>query len=150
MNEVHTTHSWDFLGVNLLHQYNQLGTDTISNVVGGVIDSESLSDKDLGPVPQKFKAHCIPGDNFTLSNYDRSHTASTIAGSVVSNTGLLGMAQGAAWGGAPSARLAIYKACWFNMCTEANVLAAMDDGIVDSVDVLSLQWVHSLPNQSIS
>jgi len=73
-----------------------------------------------------------------------------IAGSVVPNTGLLGMAQGAACGGAPSARLAIYKACWFNMCTEANVLAAMDDGIVDSVDVLSLQWVHPLPNQSIS
>lgn len=39
MNKVHTTHSWDFLGVNSLYQYNQQGTEASSDVIIGVIDS---------------------------------------------------------------------------------------------------------------
>ena len=63
---------------------------------------------------------------------------STIAGSVVANASLFGMARGIARGGAPSARLAIYKACWFNLCSDADILNAMDDAISDGVDILSL------------
>jgi len=48
------------------------------------------------------------------------------------------MAKGTARGGAPGARLAIYKACWFNFCSDADVLSAMDDAIHDGVDILSL------------
>jgi len=48
------------------------------------------------------------------------------------------MAKGTARGGAPGARLAIYKACWFNFCNDADVLSAMDDAIHDGVDILSL------------
>lgn len=39
MNKVHTTHSWDFLGVNSLYHYNQQETEASSDVVVGVIDS---------------------------------------------------------------------------------------------------------------
>lgn len=67
-----------------------------------------------------------------------THTASTIAGSVVANVSLFGMARGTARGGATSARLAIYKACWFEMCSDADILSAMDDSISDGVDILSL------------
>lgn len=67
-----------------------------------------------------------------------THTASTIAGSVVENVSLFGMAGGTARGGAPSARLAIYKVCWFGFCSDADILLAMDDAISDGVDILSL------------
>ena len=65
---------------------------------------------------------------------------STIAGSVVANASLFGMARGIARGGAPSARLAIYKACWFNLCSDADILNAMDDAISDGADILSFPW----------
>ncbi|CAI8616332.1 unnamed protein product [Vicia faba] len=67
-----------------------------------------------------------------------THTASIIAGSIVANASLFGIAKGTARGGAPSARLAIYKACWFGFCSDADVLSAMDDAIHDGVDILSL------------
>ncbi|XP_062170955.1 subtilisin-like serine-protease S [Alnus glutinosa] len=74
-----------------------------------------------------------------------THTASTIAGSVVANVSLFGMARGTARGGAPSARLAIYKACWFEMCSDADILSAMDDSISDGVDILSLSLGPTTP-----
>lgn len=67
-----------------------------------------------------------------------THTASTIAGSIVANVRLFGMARGTARGGAPSARLAIYKACCFDMCSEADIHSALDDAISDGVDILSI------------
>ena len=74
-----------------------------------------------------------------------THTASTIAGAVVENVSLFGMARGTARGGAPSARLAIYKACWFNLCYDADILSALDDAINDVVDILSLSFGPSPP-----
>ncbi|CAI9778330.1 unnamed protein product [Fraxinus pennsylvanica] len=41
-------------------------------------------------------------------------------------------------GGAISAPLAIYKACWFNLCSDADVLAALDDATNDGVDIISM------------
>ncbi|KAK9153713.1 hypothetical protein Sjap_001193 [Stephania japonica] len=76
-----------------------------------------------------------------------SHTASTVAGSVVSNVSLLGMARGTARGGAPSARLAIYKACWFGFCSDADLLSAFEDATDDGVDIISIS-VGSPPTQS--
>ncbi|XP_058733394.1 subtilisin-like serine-protease S [Vicia villosa] len=74
-----------------------------------------------------------------------THTASTIAGSIVANASLFGIAKGTARGGAPSARLSIYKACWFGFCSDADVLSAIDDAIHDGVDILSLSFGPNPP-----
>ncbi|KAJ4780620.1 hypothetical protein LUZ62_064877 [Rhynchospora pubera] len=77
-----------------------------------------------------------------------THTSSTVAGRSVSNVSALGgFAYGTVSGGAPLARLAVYKVCWpipgpnpniENTCFEADMLAAIDDAIGDGVDVLSI------------
>ncbi|KAM0886202.1 hypothetical protein ACQ4PT_029837 [Festuca glaucescens] len=68
-----------------------------------------------------------------------THVASTIAGVEVRGVSYGGLATGVARGGAPRARLSIYKACWQGAgCPDATVLAAIDDAIHDGVDVLSL------------
>ncbi|URD92220.1 Subtilase family [Musa troglodytarum] len=68
-----------------------------------------------------------------------THTASTAAGSFVGNASFHGLGAGTARGGAPRARLAIYKVCWRTAgCPDAAVLKAIDDAVDDGVDVLSL------------
>ncbi|VAH63730.1 unnamed protein product [Triticum turgidum subsp. durum] len=77
-----------------------------------------------------------------------THTASTVAGRTVPGVAALGgFAAGTASGGAPLARLAIYKVCWpipgpnpniENTCFDADMLAAMDDAVGDGVDVMSV------------
>jgi len=80
----------------------------------------------------------LSSDHERDSDGHGSHTSSTIAGAIVPNVSLSGMARGTARGGASYARLAIYKACWFNLCSDADVVSAMDDAINDGVDILSL------------
>lgn len=77
-----------------------------------------------------------------------THTSSTAAGRRVNSVSALGgFAAGTASGGAPLARLAIYKVCWAvpghgkedgNTCFEEDMLAAIDDAVADGVDVLSI------------
>ncbi|KAF7037681.1 hypothetical protein CFC21_048009 [Triticum aestivum] len=86
-----------------------------------------------------------------------THTASTVAGRAVPGVAALGgFAAGTASGGAPLARLAIYKVCWpipgpnpsiENTCFDADMLAAMDDAVGDGVDVMS---VSILPDDGIA
>lgn len=64
---------------------------------------------------------------------------------MVPNVSLYGIGKGTARGGAPRARLAIYKACWFGFCSDADLLAAMDDAVDDGVDVISMSLGPSPP-----
>uniref|UniRef100_A0A6N2N5P5 Peptidase S8/S53 domain-containing protein n=1 Tax=Salix viminalis TaxID=40686 RepID=A0A6N2N5P5_SALVM len=59
-----------------------------------------------------------------------SHTASTAAGRYVTNEERKG--------GAPMARIAVYKTCWDSGCYDVDLLAAFDDAIRDGVHLLSL------------
>lgn len=43
INRLRTTHSWDFLGIDSIPQYNQMPMDSKSNVIVGVIDSGTAS-----------------------------------------------------------------------------------------------------------
>lgn len=67
-----------------------------------------------------------------------THTTSTAAGGLVSQASLFGIAKGTARGGVPSARIAVYKICWYNGCSDEGILAAFDDAIADGVDIISL------------
>ncbi|KAI3923106.1 hypothetical protein MKX01_014489 [Papaver californicum] len=186
INQIQTTRSWDFLGVEDVPQ-NNANIESKSDVIVGVIDSgvwpesESFNDNGLGPVPKRFNGKCVAGDQFTVENCNRkiigarfyskgfeqaagplesqvethfrsardsdghgTHVASTVAGSVVNNVSLFGMASGTARGGMPSARLSIYKTCWGG-CTDADNLAAFDDAISDGVDIISIS-ISSTPD----
>lgn len=79
-----------------------------------------------------------------------THTASTAVGSVVKNASFFGFGQGTARGGAPRARLAVYKVCWsdknFNgRCTDADIMAAFDDALHDGVNVISASFGPPVP-----
>ena len=67
-----------------------------------------------------------------------SHTASTAAGRYVANMNYKGLAAGGARGGAPKARIAVYKVCWDSGCYDGDLLAAFDDAIRDGVHIMSL------------
>ncbi|XP_064953559.1 subtilisin-like protease SBT3.8 [Musa acuminata AAA Group] len=176
---LHTTRSWDYLGLGyeqpqstgLLRRGN-FGDGIIIGVVDTGIwpESRSFDDHGYGPVPSRWKGTCQVGQNFTVNHCNRkiigaryyskdahpsevardydsprdanghgTHTASTAAGSLVSDASFHGLGAGTARGGAPRARLAIYKACWaIGGCPEAAVLKAIDDAIHDGVDILSL------------
>uniref|UniRef100_A0A0C9QY01 TSA: Wollemia nobilis Ref_Wollemi_Transcript_102_2799 transcribed RNA sequence n=1 Tax=Wollemia nobilis TaxID=56998 RepID=A0A0C9QY01_9CONI len=67
-----------------------------------------------------------------------THTAATAAGAPVENASLLGYAEGIARGMAPKARIAAYKVCWVGGCFSSDILAAIDKGVADGVNVLSL------------
>jgi len=67
-----------------------------------------------------------------------SHTASIAAGRYVANMNYKGLGGGGARGGAPMARIAVYKTCWDSGCYDVDLLAAFDDAIRDGVHILSL------------
>ncbi|GFP91239.1 subtilisin-like protease sbt3.5 [Phtheirospermum japonicum] len=122
-------------------------------------ESQSFSDEGMDDIPESWKGRCQSGDAFNSSQHcnklplprDKeghgTHTASTAGGRMVKNVSALGgFATGTASGGAPLARLAIYKVCWSlpdqevaeSTCFDDDILAAMDDAISDGVDVLSM------------
>nr|GMC93067.1 Subtilisin-like protease SBT3.3 [Ipomoea batatas] len=80
-----------------------------------------------------------------------THTSSTAAGSFAPNASYKGLGFGTARGGAPRARIAMYKVCW-NFgdlpCTSADIIQAIDEAIHDRVDVLSLSLGSDTPQFS--
>ncbi|WOG93971.1 hypothetical protein DCAR_0313261 [Daucus carota subsp. sativus] len=164
--QVHTTRSWDFMG--LTQQVNRTALE--SDIIIGVLDtgispeSDSFRDQGLSPIPKKWKGSCQSSSNFTCNKkiigaqYFRSagfldindvksprdeqghgtHVASIAAGGYVSNANLTGLANGTARGGVPSARIAVYKVCWSDGCNDVDILAAFDEAIADGVDIISI------------
>ncbi|KAJ4966356.1 hypothetical protein NE237_018205 [Protea cynaroides] len=181
--KLHTTRSWDFLGLNTNYPTNLLSK---SNMGDGVIiamidtgiwpESESFKDDDMGPIPSRWKGICQTGESFNSTHCNKkiigarwfikglreavgtfnttengeylsprdgnghgTHCASTAAGHLIEKASYGGLGMGVARGGAPLARLAIYKTCWVNgLCTDADILKAFDKAVLDGVDIISV------------
>nr|XP_007162881.1 hypothetical protein PHAVU_001G188400g [Phaseolus vulgaris]ESW34875.1 hypothetical protein PHAVU_001G188400g [Phaseolus vulgaris] len=168
VRQLHTTRSWDFLGMPLKVKRNSM---IESHIIVGVLDTgiwvdcPSFNDTGYGPPPRRWKGKCVTGANFTGCNnkviganyfnledsnstYDSmspaddaghgTHTSSTAAGVVVEGASLYGVGKGTARGGVPSARLAVYKVCWTSGCSDMDMLAGFDQAIADGVNFLSV------------
>ncbi|CAL0328104.1 unnamed protein product [Lupinus luteus] len=155
--QLHTTRSWDFLGLTRsAKRIPAIESDIIVGVLDSGVwpESDSFKDEGIGPIPKHWKGVCSGGENFTCNKkiigaryyQDMSardtdghgtHTASTIVGNYIPGASFYGLANGIARGGAPSARVAVYKVC-DGICTGATIMAAFDDAIADGVNILSI------------
>ncbi|KAJ7964636.1 Subtilisin-like protease [Quillaja saponaria] len=168
--ELHTTRSWDFIGFSesyVRHSYYNAGNVIIGMFDSGIRpESDSFSDEGLEPPPKKWKGKCQTTKNFTCNNkiigarYYSSlktdikcprdttghgtQTASIATGREVLGASYYGLAKGVARGGAPSARIAVYKVCWSFVCYAADILAAFEDAIADGVDIISISFGGSM------
>ncbi|KAB2618261.1 subtilisin-like protease SBT5.4 [Pyrus ussuriensis x Pyrus communis] len=184
---LHTTHSWDFMGLlgEETMEISGYSTKNQVNVIVGFIDtgiwpeSPSFDDANMPPVPARWKGRCESGEKFTALTCNRkvigaryynsgyeaeeestttvsfrsprdssghgSHTASIAAGRYVLNMTYKGLAAGGARGGAPMARIAVYKTCWNSGCYDVDLLAAFDDAIRDGVDIMSVSLGPDAP-----
>ncbi|KAI5569910.1 hypothetical protein BDE02_12G109300 [Populus trichocarpa] len=171
--QVHTTRSWDFMGLPESHPRLSAEGDVIVGLLDTGVwpENPSFSDEGFDPPPAKWKGICQGANNFTCNKkvigarfYDLenifdprydiksprdtlghgSHTASTAAG-IATNASYFGLAGGVARGGVPSARIAVYKVCWASGCTSADILAAFEDAIADGVDLLSVSLGSDFP-----
>ncbi|EEF43472.1 Cucumisin precursor, putative [Ricinus communis] len=78
IHKLHTTRSWEFIGLNhhssknLLAQSN-MGEGTIIGVIDSGIwpESKSFNDRGMGPVPSHWKGICQEGECFNYSNCNR-------------------------------------------------------------------------------
>ncbi|KAI9104298.1 hypothetical protein K1719_022870 [Acacia pycnantha] len=76
---LHTTHSWDFMELPDDNSMKIFGHSTRNqaDVIVGIIDtgiwpeSPSFEDKDMPPVPSKWKGHCQKGEAFNDSSCNR-------------------------------------------------------------------------------
>lgn len=158
-----TTYTPDFLA---LKHWGGLWPESShgEGIIIGVIDSgihsdhPSFDDKGMPEPPIKWRGRCDLPPPANCNNKligamafqgrrkpspvdNGGHgtvTASISAGNFVHGAEVLGNANGTASGTAPRAHLAIYKAYYNNYGTETDLLAAIEQAISDSVDILSM------------
>ncbi|KAB5535053.1 hypothetical protein DKX38_018139 [Salix brachista] len=79
IHKLHTTRSWEFIGLNQHHspqnllQQSNMGQGTIIGVIDSGVwpESRSFHDEGMGPVPSRWKGICQQGESFNSSNCNR-------------------------------------------------------------------------------
>ncbi|GMI66020.1 hypothetical protein like AT1G32960 [Hibiscus trionum] len=78
IHKLHTTRSWEFMGINGHSPENLLTRSNMGEgVIIGVIDSgvwpesESFNDKGMSPIPSRWKGICQEGELFNSSNCNK-------------------------------------------------------------------------------
>ncbi|GMY22540.1 subtilisin-like protease SBT1.7 [Fagus crenata] len=160
-----TTYAPKFLGLKR-HSGIWLAASYGQDVIVGILDSgvwpesESFHDKGMSPVPQRWKGKCENGTSFSPSNCNRKLIGARSFSKGVKHIGIskefdydsardfaghgthtASTAVGTARGLAPGARLAVYKVGWATATFETSavdVLAGMEQAILDGVDIMSL------------
>ncbi|CAA6672405.1 unnamed protein product [Spirodela intermedia] len=156
MHALHTTRSWEFLG---LESDGIVPDDSIWRKARGVPESASFNDDGLGPIPSRWKGSCesSPSDPIRCNRYeaDRARffnkgylaaggtlTASQITSRDTDGHGTHTLATAAGRfrpGGGVQGVLGPTEG---GRCFDADILAAFDQAIEDGVDVLSVSLGH--------
>ncbi|KAH7665921.1 Peptidase S8 subtilisin-related protein [Dioscorea alata] len=127
---------------------------------------DSTVDTPMPPPPMKWKGKCqfrrkhycnnkligaiafqrgqSPPPRVPKKDGHGTHCAGIATGSMVLDADVRGLAKGTASGVAPRAHLAIYQAWITTSCKESDILKAMDQAIIDGVDVLSIS-LYNVP-----
>jgi subtilisin family serine protease len=108
-----------------------------NKLVGGsaFIDTYNLLNPD-DPETEEDEGEVYP-DSARDSNGHGTHTASTVAGGVVSNAPVFGVDRGPISGVAPGAWVMGYKVCGAGGCYGTDTTAAVEAAILDGVDVIN-------------
>ncbi|THU58119.1 hypothetical protein C4D60_Mb03t10820 [Musa balbisiana] len=151
-----TTRSWDYLGLGIWPEsrsFDDSGYGPVPSRWKGTCDAgvEGPIRCNKKIIGARYYKDAVDPSRISQDEYESprdavghgTHTASTAAGSLVSFASFHGLGAGTARGGAPRARLAIYKVCWKmtgggDLCEMADVLKAIDDAVDNGVDILSL------------
>uniref|UniRef100_A0A7N0UN18 Uncharacterized protein n=1 Tax=Kalanchoe fedtschenkoi TaxID=63787 RepID=A0A7N0UN18_KALFE len=141
--QLHTTRSWDFMGL------------TESDMIIGVLDSGIWPESESFSVQFRKSGRALvkivgarwyvgqPGARDVVGH--GTHTAPIAAGNRVKGASFYNLAGGTARGGVPSSRIAVYVAC----CRAADLLAGFDDAIADGVDVITISIGYAHPVSSL-
>ncbi|KAF7837051.1 subtilisin-like protease SBT3.9 isoform X1 [Senna tora] len=78
IHKLHTTRSWDFIGINhpsskTAFPESNLGQGIIIGVIDSGIwpESESFNDEAMGPIPSRWKGICQVGEHFNSTNCNK-------------------------------------------------------------------------------
>ncbi|KAK3200170.1 hypothetical protein Dsin_023585 [Dipteronia sinensis] len=155
--QLHTTRSWEFLGLEKggdvplesLWKKANFGEDIIiANIdTGRLIPLKFIGARYFYAGFRKLLSDnniSLPETYFNVrdGNGHGTHTLATAGGNVVANISVMGNGNGTVKGGAPRARVASYKVSWSGSWGSsggdpADVLQAFDTAIYDGVDVIS-------------
>ncbi|OMO79917.1 hypothetical protein CCACVL1_13316 [Corchorus capsularis] len=153
-HSLQTTRTWDYLDLSSHYPPNLLNdTNMGDGIIIGLLDTDCnrkligakyfidgfLAENEYQP----FNTSSIPDYISPRDGYNHGTPTSTVAaGSFVANASYKGLAMGTVRGGAPRARIAMYKVCWNTSqglyCSSADILKAFDEAIHDGVDLLSV------------
>ncbi|KAK8660377.1 hypothetical protein V6N13_051303 [Hibiscus sabdariffa] len=121
----------------LLYSYHRSFNGFAAKLTKDEAAQRVLTTPDLVRFRQNGKAPA-KAQPISLATSHGTHTSSTAVGGLVSKASLYGLAKGTARGGVPSARIAVYKICCSDGCSDVDILAAFDDAIADGVDIITL------------